>query len=868
MPDLSAITSFTGIPSVTDNLYHRTMIASGVNPDKIAIWERPMGAPDDLAVSFSNLRASANRLAHWLRRRGVGTGDRVLVWVPMSTPLYAVMLGVAQIGAVCVFIDPAAGHPAVERACAHAAPAAVVGVHAARWFALLSPAVRAIPHRLWLSTRAPLLPREAADSAVAEVLPETAVACVYTTGSTGEPKAVQRSHGYVWAQLAALNLHPSKHPDAVDMPSWPMLLFDGLCHGRTSVIPAFPAGKLARAKPALLLAQMARHGVTLWVGPPALAEGLCAAAEAASRPLPFRHAFVGGALVTPALLKRMQGLMPEGEAFGVYGSTEADPVTIVSAREIPEGPPNAGVCIGHLHPDLDLRLVTPLNREALWAELVEVPAGQVGEMMVSGAHVNTDPSQVQGAWRRHKVQGPDGRIWHRMGDLAGQGANGMLYLQGRLAHRVERSCGPIDGIPVTLAALALPQVQAAAVLPRGGTAWLVVQPREEADLHEAMARLEEAVAPFGPIEIVFHPDLPRDVRHHSRVDLEALREDLPDHPPVLPAKGPPPPWPKAFHAYFQERFPLAKTLLGVAVMVAADGFATLALIQEPLSWQLAPRFALVLALFTAVFFHLRVFDEHKDWLIDRVAFPERVLSRGWVSLRQLRMAAWGAIALELALAAWAGPVLLVWTLVLIAYTWLMLREFYVGDWLRRHLVLYGVSHMAIISLMSLTAYAAILDALPSAAVAALAAQAGPDGTLGGLLPPVAQKVWHPSLMLFAGMNFCLIYSLEVARKVRVPSQERPQVDTYSRRLGIPGALALVIGMQGLALGLLALAAPALHVGSLAILSGAAAIGLVTLAFVRFARRPSAEQAKKLEAVATLTLLTLNGVLLASWGMGR
>jgi hypothetical protein len=129
-------------------------------------------------------------------------------------------------------------------------------------------------------------------------------------------------------------------------------------------------------------------------------------------------------------------------------------------------------------------------------------------------------------------------------------------------------------------------------------------------------------------------------------------------------------------------------------------------------------------------------------------------------------------------------------------------------------------------------------------------------------------LWHPSLLLFAAMNFCMVYSLEVARKIRVPSQERPHADTYSKRLGIPGALTTVVGMQAAGLGLLALAAKDLHVHPAAFAIGGGAWLLVVAAYVQFGRSPSAKAAKKLDAVAALTYLLLNVALIVSWGIAR
>jgi 4-hydroxybenzoate polyprenyltransferase len=175
--------------------------------------------------------------------------------------------------------------------------------------------------------------------------------------------------------------------------------------------------------------------------------------------------------------------------------------------------------------------------------------------------------------------------------------------------------------------------------------------------------------------------------------------------------------------------------------------------------------------------------------------------------------------------------------------------------------------MAIITLMSVAVYAAVLD-VGTVQLVEPGGVMGLDRTLGGWLPGWFARLWHPGLLLFAGMNFCFIYSLEVARKIRVPEQERPQVDTYSRRLGLNGALTLVVAMQALGLVLLGVAGPALHVHPSAYVSGVGALAVVAAAFWLFARSPKARTAKRLESIGALTVLLVNVALLITWGVMR
>lgn len=302
-----------------------------------------------------------------------------------------------------------------------------------------------------------------------------------------------------------------------------------------------------------------------------------------------------------------------------------------------------------------------------------------------------------------------------------------------------------------------------------------------------------------------------------------------------------PAWPLRFNAYLKERFKVGLNLFGATVFVLSNGLAALSLNGTRLNAEIGVRMALVTAVLFLIFFHLRVFDEHKDYAIDKEAFPERVLSKGWVTLGHLRVLGGIAIALELILALAGGKTVLLWTLGLIGYTVLMLKEFGVGDWLRKQMVLYGMSHMASLYLMSLAVFTSLADLL------------GP-----GYNP------FHPLLLAFAGVSYFLTYSLEIARKIRVPEDELPHVDTYSKLWGIRGAVVGTLVCQAIALVVLGVVAQGLAIGPVALGVSAVAYLLVCAALLKLVKSPESKAAKKADTMALPTFLAVNLGLIIQW----
>jgi 4-hydroxybenzoate polyprenyltransferase len=302
---------------------------------------------------------------------------------------------------------------------------------------------------------------------------------------------------------------------------------------------------------------------------------------------------------------------------------------------------------------------------------------------------------------------------------------------------------------------------------------------------------------------------------------------------------PMPPAAQRWALYFKQRFKLGTNLTATLLLVLTAGFAALHDAAVPLTQTAAVSLAMMSVVYFLVFWHLRVFDEHKDWAVDSVRFPERVLSKGWVTLAQLRKIAYVTIPLELLIAAMVGPRFLVATLGVLAYSLLMLKEFFVVDWLKRHMVVYGMSHMAILYLMVLGIFYGLGDRV---------------------LPGV--DLFRQPLMLYAASIYCWVYSLEIARKIRVPEAEKPDVDTYSKLLGPMGAIYATTAAQ--ACGLIFLRMSRLYdspTGWL-VINGAFILGAVLM--VMAGSRPTARKLEKLDGVAALPFITFHVALIVGW----
>lgn len=223
-------------------------------------------------------------------------------------------------------------------------------------------------------------------------------------------------------------------------------------------------------------------------------------------------------------------------------------------------------------------------------------------------------------------------------------------------------------------------------------------------------------------------------------------------------------------AYLLERFPpIANGLLIVSYYSCNQFLAqALATPDEPMRYSLGTLVGAITLL--AAFFHLRVFDEHKDFEEDSLHYPDRVLQSGLLELADLRNLGVLAIGLECGLAAlWAvliSPAPLVAVMIALLFSLLMLKEFFVGDWLRQHFLLYATSHMLIMPLFAMIVFSYSTGAYPWDAPG-----------------------WY---WFYAFVGFFVTFNWEISRKIRAPEDERDGVDSYTKILGTYGAARAVL----------------------------------------------------------------------------
>jgi acyl-CoA synthetase (AMP-forming)/AMP-acid ligase II len=470
------------------------------------------------ALTFAELDRAAAQLVTVLEAQGIQPGDRALLCQPMSAELYIALLALLRLGVVAMFVDPLAGVAHLNRCCAAYPPQVVIANAWLYPFLWRSPRLRAVSRRISIGFPLPgtvtwqtvqhsspcdrLVPRTADDPAI----------LTFTSGSTGEPKPIVRSHGFLFAQHQALTTTLALAPGSCNVSCLPIFILSNLGTGVTSLIPDANLRRLGTVRAPKILKQFHQYHPDSLTTSPAFLTRLVEYCERHRVTLPsLQSIHLGGAPVFPSLLRRIEHMAPHAKILIVYGATEAEPIAAIAHLDIlPEDwqsmSQGKGLLVGTPAPDLQLRI----------ADSAPIPAvsDHAGEILVRGAHV---------------LVGDSAGGWHSTGDAGYVDDRGRLWLLGRMTGRIVDAYGTLYPLMVEAIAHQFPEIRRAALVEHRHQRVLVLELERRAGRRlrgDRFAQLQRQLAPFHIHHYRYLRSIPVDRRHQAKIRYPALRARL------------------------------------------------------------------------------------------------------------------------------------------------------------------------------------------------------------------------------------------------------------------------------------------------------------------------------------------------------
>jgi amino acid adenylation domain-containing protein len=407
---------------------------------------------NEICLSYDEINRSANRIAHFLHRRGLKVGHLVALCLDRSPGLVTAALGVLKAGGTYVPLNPTDPTTRLSYMLVDAGVFAVLSQ--TRWIPRL-PAVATAT--FFLDRDQALFQEESDENLDLDIRPEDLAYAIYTSGSTGQPKGVLIPHKGLSNLVAwhgtAYNVTESDRASLLATPAfdastweiWPYLAAGASLH-----IPATDI----RDTPHELLRWFNSEGITLSFVPTPLAELLLRESWPAQTTL--RALLTGG-----DVLHRGPDRHLPCRLFNHYGPTENTVVTTwaeVSSWKEEDPPPTIG------------RPIANVQIYILDSHFQPVPAGVAGELCLGGAglargYLNR-PKLTAEKFVPHPFSDEPGARLYRTGDLVRFRFDGNLEFLGRLDHQVKIRGFRVELSEIETMLAACPDVREVAVVMR------------------------------------------------------------------------------------------------------------------------------------------------------------------------------------------------------------------------------------------------------------------------------------------------------------------------------------------------------------------------------------------------------------------
>ncbi|MFB8175324.1 amino acid adenylation domain-containing protein [Streptomyces sp. NPDC055966] len=510
-------TSLPGEPvsgATLNGLFRETVLRHG---------DRPAVRDDRTNLSYRELDRASDALAARLRGAGVQRGDRVAYHLERGVQVFVTLLAILKAGAAYVPVDTRYPDARRDVMITRSRPALVV-TDAPDSGHLAGLGVKSIHLEGLPDVAAGTEPSSGPQEPVGAAHP---AALLFTSGSSGTPKAVVLTHG---------NLHQFAHDDSLPrlgpedrVGHVSSLSFDAF-HYETWC--AFAGGAEIVVLPTMpdlvgrdIQRELRRHRISAMLVPTMAFNHVVREDRDAFSPL--RILCTGGDVILPQACRDLLAGSFSGRLFNLYGPTEA--TTACAAYEVRELAPDAGsVPIGRPLSGATVRVLDPSSR-------AEVGPGESGELYVAGSGVALgyldQPELTDERFPRDPFAA-DGSRMYATGDLVRLDAQGQLHYLGRTDDQVKIRGYRVEPREVERTLARHGDVREVAVLPVGDgedrhLVGLVVAdgPVSLSALREyAEAALPDFMVPSALIRV---PEIPATA--HGKRDLDQLRHVVAEH---------------------------------------------------------------------------------------------------------------------------------------------------------------------------------------------------------------------------------------------------------------------------------------------------------------------------------------------------
>ncbi|MBW4537633.1 MAG: amino acid adenylation domain-containing protein [Myxacorys chilensis ATA2-1-KO14] len=397
-------------------------------PDQVAL------VFEDQQLTYAELNARANQLAHYLQTLGVKPDELVGIYLERSLDAIISLFGILKSGAAYLPLDPALPLEALASRVQDARP--IVLLTQERLLESVQSVLDSTLQVICLDQDQNKIAQHSTSNPSNSATPESLIYVIYTSGSTGQPKGVAVEHrnllNYLYGTFERLSLLAGAHFATVSTLSADL--------GNTAIFPALCTGGCLHvvssdrvSDPQALADYCQRHPIDCLKIVPSHLQALLTSAQTAAI-LPRQCLVLGGEAASWDLIKTIQNYAPNCRILNHYGPTEATVGVLTYA--VPQGknePESTIVPLGRAIANTQIYLLNSHQQPA--------PIGVKGELYIGGDSLARGyldrPDLTQEKFIPNPFNSQSGARLYKTGDFARYLPGGTIEFLGRADNQVK-----------------------------------------------------------------------------------------------------------------------------------------------------------------------------------------------------------------------------------------------------------------------------------------------------------------------------------------------------------------------------------------------------------------------------------------------
>ena len=489
-------------------------------PDNTALFDLKTGNK----ITFTQIDTKSDEICRYLIQKGFEKGNKIVVFVPIGIEFYLILTAIFKMGLQAVFIDPYAGIEHINKCCEMISPDGIIGSGKTLLKGFFLKGIRKIGKKINYikmmehSEKLSIYEKNKNQKIIQneKIDGSTPALISFTSGSTGFPKIIMRTHEFLLGQHNVLEKNLKFEKETAVYSSFPIFLLSHMATGTTTFIPDLNWRKPVESDFGNIVKQITENNIQNIILPPAIFENIVKFCKDEKIMLEnVQKVYTGGAPVFYSLMKKIKEVFANAKIIALYGASEAEPISVLNFEDITEEDienmkNGDGLLAGKIVNEIELK-IEELEETTEKNKISEIK----GEILVRGENV------VDGYLNIEKNSDEN---WHRTGDMGYINKKGQLILLGRVKGRIQIEENIYYPFTVETAFSFCKNVKKSVLTSKNNKLYLIVErnPEYKGNLSED-SEIKELKEKFRIFKII-ETEIPMDKRHNSKTDYKKLEE--------------------------------------------------------------------------------------------------------------------------------------------------------------------------------------------------------------------------------------------------------------------------------------------------------------------------------------------------------